>query len=86
MIANTVKKVTGISHPLISDMYLKKDFSSKKQNILVIRARSQGDNDENLDHDAFDSYLVDLLTDLEELKNKVQKKVGKFSRVDILTS
>lgn len=36
------------------------------------------------DH-GFDSYLVDLLIDLEEIKKNAEDRVGKFDRIDIRT-
>ncbi|MBI1301917.1 MAG: hypothetical protein GC137_09715 [Alphaproteobacteria bacterium] len=80
---NTPKIVSGITHPLVADMYLKKDFGSKKQDVLIIETKRQSDE---LDHDSFDSYLIDLLTDLEDLKAQAEKKVGFFDRIDIRTN
>lgn len=78
------QKVTGIYHPLVADMYLKKDFSHHNcyQDVLVIEVRSGSEDGE---HDGFDSYLTDLLTDLEDLKRQAENKLGCFDRVDIQT-
>tara|TARA_B100002019_G_C20819255_1_gene379760 strand:+ start:55 stop:324 length:270 start_codon:yes stop_codon:yes gene_type:complete len=84
---DTLKPVLGITHPMIADMYLKKDFNSKQEeNVLIIHARKQLEDDNQSEHDGFDSYLIDLLIDLEELKDKAKRKVGHFDRVDIRTS
>ncbi len=80
---NISQPVSGISHPLVADIYLKKDLINKHNNVLVIEAR----NNENFnDHEEYDSYLIDLLVDLEDLKNKAQQKVGSFDRIDIRTA
>jgi len=80
---NTLKPVSGISHPLIADMYLKKDFSADQQDVLVIQARHHDIEDNDTEHDAYDSHLIDLLLDLEELKAKAEEKIGHFDRIDI---
>ncbi len=76
------RKVTGISHPLIADMFLKKDYRNGKRasDVLVIEARKHRLDNE---HDAFDTYLIDLLTELPDLKSRVERSVGKFDRIDI---
>lgn len=89
-ILNTLKPVSGISHPLIANMYLKKDFGSSdhnlEQNVLVIEAREHNTEDNNEDDCSFDSYLIDLYMDLEELKVKAEEKIGTFDRIDIRTA
>lgn len=89
-ILNTLTPVSGISHPLVADMYLKKDFGSsndrQEQDVLVIEARGCDFEDNETEHDAFDSYLIDLLLDLEGLKTQVEEKIGTFDRVDIRTA
>lgn len=73
----------NITHPLIAAMYLKRDFSAPKQENVLVIDTNFADSDE--EHDAFDSYLTDLLLDLEDLKQQAEAKVGKFDRVDIRT-
>lgn len=79
---NLPRKVTGISHPLIADMFLKKDYRNgrRAEDVLVIEAHKHRPSTE---HDAFDTYLIDLLTELPDLKNEVERRVGKFDRIDI---
>lgn len=72
----------SITHPLIANMYLKKDFGNDNQSVLVIDTNF-ADSEEN--HEEFDSYLTDLLLDLEDLKKEAESRVGKFDRVDIRT-
>jgi hypothetical protein len=92
-IPNTPQHVTGISHPLVADMYLKKDFKGSEQQVLVIEARgrdffedNEGNGDNHEEHDDSDSYLVDLLADLENLKERAEERVGNFDRIDIRRS
>lgn len=73
----------NITHPLIAAMYLKRDFTKPShENVLVIDTNFA---DSTEDHGAFDSYLTDLLLDLEDLKRQAEARVGKFDRVDIRT-
>ena len=77
--------VTGISHPMIREIYLKKDFgngSLKHEDVLVIETKRHTRNDE-IAHESFDSYLIDILADLDDLKTQAQSKIGHFDRVDI---
>lgn len=79
---NILRPVTGVTHPLVADMYLKKDHSqASDQDVLVIEALKHDNEEEH--YDSFDSYMLDLLMDLEDLKQKAEKKVGRFDRVDI---
>ena len=77
------EKLKTIRHPLVSSLSLKKDYhDDQAEDVLVIETNfSQADED----YDTFDSYLTDLLLDLEDLKNKAETCVGKFDRVDIRT-
>lgn len=81
---NVPQRITGITHPYVHSIYLKKDFGTKerKQDVLVIetiRAKAQADGD------SFDSYLIDILTDLKDLKEQAEEQIGHFDRVDIRT-
>lgn len=77
-----VSKNLNIVHPLIASMYMKKDFlqNGSEQDVLVIETLFDKDEETG---ENFDSYLIDLLTDLEELKNQVETSVGSFDRIDI---
>lgn len=80
------EQITGIFHPMIREMYMKKDFgnglSGKAQDVLVIETVARP-LDEDEAYDTFDSYLLDILGDLEDLKSRAQGKIGHFDRVDI---
>ncbi|MBI1326176.1 MAG: hypothetical protein GC136_00865 [Alphaproteobacteria bacterium] len=71
-----------ISHPLVSSMHMKKDFSKGHdvEYVLVIDAILP---DAKESSEAFDASLTDLLLDLEDLKEMAETRVGKFDRVDI---
>jgi hypothetical protein len=76
------QKLKTIRHPLISSLSLHKDYHDEEhaEDVLVIETSfSRADDDE----DTFDSYLTELLLDLEDLKNQAESCVGKFDRVDI---
>lgn len=83
---NTCRTVSGISHPLVADMYVKSGFGSDHQDVLVIETYKHETKDSEADRDAFDPYLADLLVDLESLKNQVESKFGHLDRVDIRSS
>lgn len=81
--------VTGVSHPMIREMYLKKEFVNGSlqggQDILVIEMFAEAGADEK-EHESFDSHLIDVLADLEDLKAQAESKMGHhFDRVDIRT-
>jgi hypothetical protein len=80
--------VTGVYHPMVREMYLKKDFgnglSNKAQDVLVIETVARPMHDDEA-YDTFDSYLLDILGDLDDLKSQAQNKIGHFDRVDIRT-
>lgn len=77
--------IRTVSHPLVRSIYAKKDFSTPDpdDNVLVIETNFEQQS--MADHDNFDSYLIDLLADLQELKEQAEKEVGTISRVDIRT-
>lgn len=75
--------ISGISHPLIADIYLKKEFThGHRENVLVIEAKASNENSTR-EYSSFNSYLIDLLPDLETLKGEAEAKVGKLHRIDI---
>lgn len=76
------RNLNNISHPLVASMYMKRDFlqDGYTEDVLVIETVFAQDEETG---DNFDSYLIDLLTDLEDLKNKVENSVGSFDRIDI---
>jgi hypothetical protein len=83
---NTVPQlIKGVSHPLVADMYLKRDNSDQHtpEDVLVIHTTVTEDGMAESEFNSFDSYLIDLLTDLEDLKAHAEKQIGSFDRVDI---
>lgn len=84
MMLNTPRKVKGIEHPLVGDMYLKKTFGEGglSEDVLVIETRFY-DWENETEHEAHDDYMIDLLIDLENLKSQAQERVGYFDRIDI---
>lgn len=74
--------VRTVVHPLVSSMYLKKDLSDDRcpENVLVIETNFH--QQDGVDHNS-DSYLMDLLIDLQDLKDKAEKEIGTVTRVDI---
>lgn len=79
-IFQTSKPVLGVTHPMIADMYVKKDYKSKHSNILVIQTRAIDEDDAV---NAAEQDLTDLLLDLEDIKRKAEDKIGKFDSVCI---
>ncbi|MBL4803567.1 MAG: hypothetical protein JKY71_01775 [Alphaproteobacteria bacterium] len=83
---NTVPQVIrGVSHPLVADMYLKRDSSDQRtfEDVLVIQTINREDGMAETEFNSFDTYLIDLLTDLEDLKAMAEQQIGHIDRVDI---
>lgn len=75
--------VTGIVHPLVADMFLKRHYHGQtEEDVLVIKARSRKKAVAD-EEDQFEDYLLDLLADLDDLKAHAERKIGPFDRVDI---
>lgn len=79
---NIPERVKGIFHPLITDVYLKNDYSTGKKNQKILIIETLGPEPDD-DHKMFDSYLIEILGDLKRLKKQVQEKIGPFNRIDI---
>lgn len=79
------EKLQDIKHPLVSAMYIIKDEEDghKMEDVLVIETSFSRKGQTVT---SFDSCLMDLLFDLEDLKNEAETKGGRFSRVDICTN
>ena len=71
-----------IYHPMIQGVYLQDDYDKNlnKQKVLVLETATEF---EMTEYEGFDPYLIDLITDLEDLKNKAIKQVGHIDRIDI---
>ena len=75
------RRIRGINHPLVNDLYLKTEQTdaTHKQNVLIIETADNSDDD----HKNMESSLLELLTDLDSLKSRVEAKIGSFDRIDI---
>lgn len=83
MMTPSVDVIKSVTHPLVRSIYMKKDYSrdhDHADNILVIETNFAQQSDT---HEDFDTYLVDLLIDLQDLKNQAEKEIGLVDRVDI---
>ncbi len=69
--------ILHITHPCVTSAYIKQDLESNKagQQVLVLETPVELGSPE-------DQYL-DLLADLPEIKQCVEKQFGDISRVDI---
>ncbi len=75
------EQVKGIHHPHINEMYLCKEAGATpamNKGVLVIETNAMDENSSD-----YDSYILDLLIDLNDLKSRVEEKVGAFDRIDI---
>lgn len=69
-------------HPLVSSMYLKKDYGNldRSRDVLVIETNFSRNT--NNDHE-YNSCLAVLLGDLRNLQKQAEKRLGSFDRIDI---
>ncbi len=76
--------LNAVTHRLASAIYTKQEVDSESQshNVLVIKTSFPDADD---DYEMFDSYLCELLADLEELKRQAEMSVGDIERIDIQT-
>lgn len=81
MVALREELITGITHPHVNSMYLKRSPDKQTpQSTLVIETFDYHNDEEG---EARDEYLMDLLLDLGSLKEEVERKVGTINRIDI---
>lgn len=74
-----------LTHPLVRDAYVKKAASRSARrfvDVLVIELLDRGPDRE---HVGFDSYLCDLVLDLQVLKEQAEQQAGAIDRIDICT-
>jgi hypothetical protein len=78
------ERMKTVTHPMIASMYLKKDYhgTDDAEDVLVIKT-NYDEYAEN--YESFDSYLMKLLGDLNDLRTQAEEEVGKFDRIDIRT-
>jgi len=76
------KRIRGISHPLVNELYLKTEQTdaSHRESVLVIETCPRAHAEK---HNTPGSSLFDLLNDLDALKQEVEQKIGLFDRIDI---
>lgn len=67
------QSVTTVSHPLVRHMY------RRGASLVIETTLSESDRDD----EDFDLSLLDLLTDLKDLKARAEDEVGSFDQVDI---
>lgn len=67
----------NVIHPYIESIYIRKEFGAdpwqRGKDVLIIEARNDGRKD----------ALTSLLSDLDLIRDEVERKAGKFSRIDI---
>lgn len=81
---HTPRQAVDLSHPYISKAYLQKDSTTRKHNEDVLVLEACGLNPDE-DFESFDSHLVNILLDLQGLKDEAEKKIGHIDRIDIQT-
>mgnify|MGYP001346520215 CR=1 FL=1 len=76
---NLPERITGITHPLIKDMYVARhtEGTDKLVDVLIVETA----RDEVLMHD--DEIWLDLLADLSDLEKAAHDQIGDFDRIDI---
>ena len=72
------EKINAVCHPLIASMYVKQEVEGS--HVLIIETNFSQDK---TDSEVYDSYLTELLFDLENLKEIATEKAGNIDRVDI---
>jgi hypothetical protein len=76
-------QIKTASHRLVSSLYRTMDYSHHSpESVLVIETQFPDSEDE---HESFDTYLLELLSDLKNLKAVAERTVGKIDRIDIRT-
>ncbi len=75
--------VKGITHPYIDNIFVKQgDAVNNADRVMVIDTLLSNAAD---DTELFDSHLIDILNDLDDLKNEVQNQAGAFNHIEIRT-
>ncbi len=74
------EKINAVCHPLIASMYVKHEMTGS--DVLIIETNFSQDK---TDSELYDSYMTELLFDLENLKEIAEEKAGHIDRVDIRT-
>jgi hypothetical protein len=76
-----LRQIHNVKHPFIDTIYLKKEFGKGApkdgMDVLVIKPRHVNKGQER------NQMLLSFLADLDLIKDQVERKAGKFNRVDI---
>ena len=64
----------NLTTSFIHNMYSGDDFGSSRRNGIPVGVLPHHAVDNDTEHDGFDSYLIDVLGDLEEMKKKSSKR------------
>jgi hypothetical protein len=78
------RQLHNIAHPFIDSIYLKKEYGTdswkNSKDILVIEAKRISIT---ASKEQREQMLLSFLADLDLIKDEVESKAGKFSRIDI---
>ena len=71
----------NVSHPLVRKAYMKKNAgpNDREKNVLVLDTFSEDETEFR----GFDTYLYDLVTDLQNLKEQAEQKGFIVGHIDI---
>lgn len=72
------EKIHAVCHPLVQSMYVKHELGG--DDVLIIETNFAQSSETT---DTYDSYMTELLFDLENLRQIVEEKTGPIDRVDI---
>lgn len=78
---NLPERITGITHPLIKDMYVARHTEGTDKLVDVLILETTSDNTVMQD----DEIWLDLLADLADLEKAAHDQIGDFDRIDIRT-
>jgi hypothetical protein len=70
---NIPERLSAMTHPMVKEFYLKKDYIAGKPSMSVLVIKPINDN--------YD--FVSLLGDLQDLQSQAEKQLGPIDRVDI---
>lgn len=81
--AKQLQRNLGITHRSVRDAYLKTVSSVDHKGYEDVLVLETYHDEQKCELDGLDSYMIDLLNDLEDLKNQAEAKVGHIDRIDI---
>ena len=76
------QEISAFAYPGIAAMYKKRDYhiDGNAEDVLIIETNF---GDKGYEDRTFDSYMTDLLLDLESIKDQAEERVGHIDRIDI---